>query len=57
MRRLVLLLALAVPACRAEHQTHRAPLGAREHEVTDLEVKRKSAVWDLSRDSRFNPQR
>lgn len=60
MRRLALVLALAALACQGCNGTPRERerlVETRERERSGLEEKRKSAIWDLSRDSRFNPGR
>jgi hypothetical protein len=60
MRRIALLLVLASLACQGCNVTSRECerlVEARDHELSGLDEKRKGAIWDLSRDPRFNPRR
>lgn len=58
MRRLVLLLALAVSACQGRNLTSREwSVEGRERELLSLEEKRKDAIFDLSKGVTFSPRR
>jgi hypothetical protein len=60
VRRIALSIVLAALACQGCGTTSRESerlVDTRERERMGLDEKRKSAIWDLSRDSRFNPRR